>query len=60
MEKGKTAQISHSGSFGSSPAQSLALISEAMIGLSKIIAVNHFVNSQKQMDGVYDSCEIFM
>lgn len=38
MEKGKTAQISHSGSFGSSPAESLALISEVIIGLSKIIA----------------------
>lgn len=37
-EKGKTAEISHSGSFGSSPAESLALISEVIIGLSKIIA----------------------
>jgi len=38
MEKGKTVEISHSGSFGSSPAESLALISEVIIGLSKIIA----------------------
>lgn len=37
-KKGKTAKISHSGSFGSSPAESVTLISEAIIGLSKIIA----------------------
>lgn len=38
MERGKIAQISHSGSFGISPVGSLALISEVIIGLSKITA----------------------
>lgn len=50
LERKKNAQSSHSGSFGSSSAESLAFISE----------VNHFVNSQEQKDGVYDTCEIVM